>query len=43
LFHITATRIMEEDEIRDAGFPAESFLNVNTPEDLTRAERLATR
>jgi molybdopterin-guanine dinucleotide biosynthesis protein A len=43
LFRNTPTRIMEEDEIRDAGYPAESFLNVNTPEDLARAERLATR
>ncbi len=43
LFRIPATRIMAEDQIRDAGFTAESFLNVNTPEDLARAEALAAR
>jgi molybdopterin-guanine dinucleotide biosynthesis protein A len=43
LFRNTPTRIMEEDEIRDAGYPAESFLNVNTPADLARAESLAGR
>jgi molybdopterin-guanine dinucleotide biosynthesis protein A len=43
LYRITATRIMEEDQIRAAGFAPESFLNVNTPEDLALAEALAAR
>jgi molybdopterin-guanine dinucleotide biosynthesis protein A len=35
-----AVRFVEEPEILACGEPARLFLNVNTPEDLTRAERL---
>lgn len=36
----TQTRFLEEPELRQFGEPAEFFLNVNTPEDLRRAEAL---
>jgi len=35
LFTETPCRIVEEDELRAAGFGAELFANVNTPEDFT--------
>ena len=36
-----STRIIEEDELIANGFSSEMFLNVNTPEDLDRAEAIA--
>jgi len=34
LFEETKTQVIEEEELRDAGFPLSIFRNLNTPEDL---------
>jgi molybdopterin-guanine dinucleotide biosynthesis protein A len=42
LFNQVSTRIIVEDELTQAGFSGEMFRNVNTPEDLDAAKRLAS-
>ena len=42
LFTNTKTRIVTEDELTQAGFSAEIFRNVNTPEELELAKRVAS-
>jgi molybdopterin-guanine dinucleotide biosynthesis protein A len=37
------TTILPEAEVRGIGEPAHMFLNINTPEDLARANAMATR
>jgi molybdopterin-guanine dinucleotide biosynthesis protein A len=41
LFAKVSTRVIDEDELVRAGFPAEIFRNVNTPEDLEQARAKA--
>jgi molybdopterin-guanine dinucleotide biosynthesis protein A len=40
LFTEVETRVVEEDELIRAGFSAEMFRNLNTPEELERAKKL---
>ena len=38
-FHSVAVRVIEEAELVGAGFSEENFFNLNTPQDLLKAER----
>jgi len=42
LFAVVATRVIEEEEIVRAGFSAEMFRNLNTPEELEAARTLCS-